>query len=54
VLRWKMCPYCGTSVFTTPLPGEVTTAVATLPGPSEEPELTEAGGRGRRPTATRN
>ncbi|HLZ26487.1 MAG TPA: zinc ribbon domain-containing protein [Chloroflexota bacterium] len=54
VLRWKMCPFCGTSVFTTPLTEDVSTAVATLPGPSEEPELTPAGGRGRRPTATRN
>src|SRR6202158_78037 len=42
VLRWKMCPYCGTSVFTQPLPDEVSTAVAKLPGPSDEPELAQA------------
>jgi RNA polymerase subunit RPABC4/transcription elongation factor Spt4 len=55
-LRWKMCPFCGTSVYTTPLESDVgTTAVATLPVPAEDTELAEAStARGRRPTATRN
>src|SRR6202022_3378819 len=48
VLRWKMCPFCGTSVFTTPLPGEVSTAVATLPEPADDGELAKAGSRSRR------
>ena len=45
VLRWKMCPFCGTSVYGTPTPEEVTAAVATLPEPStpQEPELVESG-----------
>src|SRR6266853_1828155 len=40
VLRWKMCPFCGTSVYNTPSPEEVTAAVGTLP----EPELIDAAG----------
>src|SRR5882757_8848055 len=47
VLRWKMCPFCGTGVYATPLPGETSTstAIATLP---EEPELAETGRTVRR------
>jgi Double zinc ribbon len=41
VLRWKMCPFCGTGVYTTSSPEEVTAAVATLPEPADEPELVE-------------
>jgi hypothetical protein len=43
VLRWKMCPFCGTGVYATPSPeaDEVTAAVATLPEPADEPELVE-------------
>jgi hypothetical protein len=49
VLRWKMCPFCGLSVYGVPSSEEVTTAVATLPQPEpvEEPELAEAGPRGK-------
>jgi hypothetical protein len=47
LLRWKMCPFCGTSVYAAPSPEPVTTAVATLPPPEpeveDEPELAEAG-----------
>jgi hypothetical protein len=51
VLRWKMCPFCGTGVYASPSPEEVTTAVATLPEPAEEPELvvpSSTGGARRR------
>src|SRR5262252_3279580 len=53
VLRWKMCPFCGTSVYATPAD---LTAVATLPEPDgahgeEEPVLAETSGRGRRRTS---
>ena len=47
VLRWKMCPFCGTNVYAAPAPQEVTTAVATLPQPPaptpDEPELVTTG-----------
>ena len=50
VLRWKMCPFCGTSVYGTPAHEEATAAVATLPGAPapEEPELVPSGGGRRR------
>src|ERR1700704_5359996 len=51
VLRWKMCPYCGTSVFGTQTPETVTAAVATLPEPESEPELVETATNGGRRTA---
>jgi Double zinc ribbon len=61
VLRWKMCPFCGTSVYGTPTPEDVTSVVATLPQPEPEPEpeLVESGspngGGGRRArSSTRN
>ncbi len=55
ILRWKMCPFCGTSVYTTPLPDEVSAAVATLPEPADDGELAESSSkRGRRPIPTRN
>jgi hypothetical protein len=54
VLRWKMCPYCGTSVYGTPAPDAVTAAVATLPQPEPEPELVEtATNGGRRSTSSK-
>jgi len=56
VLRWKMCPVCGTSVYGTPAES-ITAAVAKLPQPTVpepvgpepvEPEpLTASGGRPR-------
>src|SRR6185503_11082592 len=49
VLRWKMCPFCGTSVYATPAEA-VTTAVAPLPEPAapvEEPALAETNGQAR-------
>jgi RNA polymerase subunit RPABC4/transcription elongation factor Spt4 len=57
VLRWKMCPFCGTSVYGAPSHEEVATGVATLPEPSvevaePEPELAESGPRTRRTTTT--
>jgi RNA polymerase subunit RPABC4/transcription elongation factor Spt4 len=54
VLRWKMCPFCGQSVYGTTVPEEITTAVATLPEPKEEPELVEPGNGRRRTTSTRS
>ncbi len=58
-LRWKMCPYCGTSVYAAPPEEAATTAVATLPQPAEdEPELVESStaassnGTSRRRTST--
>jgi hypothetical protein len=54
VLRWKMCPFCGISVYGTPTPEEVTAAVGTLPEPpaTQEPELVESGGARRRRTTS--
>jgi RNA polymerase subunit RPABC4/transcription elongation factor Spt4 len=40
-LRWKMCPYCGTSVYATPA-AEETAAVGTLPQPEAEADLVES------------
>ena len=53
VLRWKMCPFCGISVYGT-TPEEATAAVATLPEPptAEQPDLVESGGSRRRRTTT--
>src|SRR5207302_7863939 len=44
VLRWKMCPYCGTSVYAS-TPADETAGVATLPEPATEPELVESTNR---------
>lgn len=47
VLRWKMCPFCGTNVYASAPDDVPTTAVATLPGKSEaEGELVSAGASG--------
>jgi len=57
VLRWKMCPYCGTSVYATGPQEEVTSAVATLPGrigDDDDPELVEAAAAASARRATRN
>ncbi len=57
-LRWKMCPYCGTSAYATQPDEAPTTAVATLPQPDEEPGLVESSagsgsnGTSRRRTTT--
>jgi RNA polymerase subunit RPABC4/transcription elongation factor Spt4 len=43
VLRWKMCPFCGTNVYAAAPEDVPTTAVATLPGTAEpEGELVGA------------
>jgi hypothetical protein len=45
VLRWKMCPYCGTGVYAAPPEEPVSPAVATLPQPgADESDLIEATG----------
>ncbi len=56
VLRWKMCPHCGLSVYGAPAAAEeATTAVAPLPQGGAEPELAETAapkrGATRRPRA---
>ena len=44
VLRWKMCPFCGTNVYATTPEDVPTAAVGTLPGKVEpEGELVSAG-----------
>src|SRR5215212_9018609 len=35
MLRWKMCPYCGTSVYGAPPSEELAASVGTLPEPVE-------------------
>src|ERR1700730_10500380 len=53
MLRWKMCPFCATSVYGAPAPEQVTTAVAPLPEPHTDPDLAEAGAPRRRTTKAR-
>jgi hypothetical protein len=46
VLRWKMCPFCGTNVYATPPEPVPTAAVATLPPKADtDGELVSASSR---------
>lgn len=53
VLRWKMCPFCGTSVYGPPAADDLTTSVGTLPEPADAELVAAAPSTRRTPPTSR-